>query len=308
MKNLPYYRQADLLLRLLPYIDQEKDFALHGGTALNFFVRDFPRLSVDIDLTYLPIEPREETLLNISKKLKGLAKKFRKVFPRALVTEKTSDEGHVEKLGINHENAIVKIEPNLVIRGSVFGVEERWLVNRAQEEFEKSVQMRTLPVHALYGSKICAALDRQHPRDLFDVKLLFENEGFNESVRKAFLVYLMSSKRPMNELLNSSFREARSVFENQFSGMSLIPCKYEDLEKTHEQLMRAIREGLSAEERKFLLSFKEGIPDWSLLGVAGVEALPAVQWKLSNIARMDGAKKVASIEAIRRILDGDLNG
>ena len=62
MKSSPFFKQVELLLRTLPYIAAEKCFALKGGTAINLFVRDMPRLSVDVDLTYLPVEPREESL------------------------------------------------------------------------------------------------------------------------------------------------------------------------------------------------------------------------------------------------------
>jgi hypothetical protein len=55
-----FYKQADLLISILPQITRETDFALHGGTAINFFVRDMPRISVDIDLTYVRINSREE--------------------------------------------------------------------------------------------------------------------------------------------------------------------------------------------------------------------------------------------------------
>ena len=50
-----YRRQVQLLIRVLPSIAEEACFALKGGTAINLFVRDMPRLSVDIDLTYLPV-------------------------------------------------------------------------------------------------------------------------------------------------------------------------------------------------------------------------------------------------------------
>ena len=55
-----YRRQAALLVRTIPLVDEERCFALKGGTAINLFVRDMPRLSVDIDLTYLPNHDRKE--------------------------------------------------------------------------------------------------------------------------------------------------------------------------------------------------------------------------------------------------------
>ncbi|TCQ91865.1 nucleotidyltransferase AbiEii toxin of type IV toxin-antitoxin system [Rahnella sp. JUb53] len=57
-----YYRQVQLLLQLLPFIAKHDCFALKGGTAINLFIRNFPRLSVDIDLVYLPVLDREESL------------------------------------------------------------------------------------------------------------------------------------------------------------------------------------------------------------------------------------------------------
>ena len=64
-KDSPYYKQVSLLIRMLPVVATETVFALKGGTAINLFVRDFPRLSVDIDLAYLPLEPRDEALINV---------------------------------------------------------------------------------------------------------------------------------------------------------------------------------------------------------------------------------------------------
>lgn len=302
MKNATFFKQADLLLRLLPSVNEDKDFALHGGTAINFFVRDLPRLSVDIDLTYLPIESRNKTLENITKKLGEMAGRFRVAFPGIRVDEKMENSGHVLKLIVNYEKALVKIEPNPIIRGSVFLVEERDLVRRAEQEFEKFVSVRTLPVHALYGGKICAALDRQHPRDLFDIKLLLENEGFSAEIQKAFLVYLISSNRPMNELLNPTLKNERKIFEIEFLGMSFIPVNYEDLEKVRAQLIQLIMEGLTNDDRKFLLSFKEGKPDWSLLDVKEADKLPAIQWKLVNLAKMDRKKHTEAILALKRVL------
>ena len=72
MKNRMYSAQVKLLVQALPEVAKETCFALHGGTAINLFVRELPRLSVDIDLTYVPIEPREISLRHINEALHGL--------------------------------------------------------------------------------------------------------------------------------------------------------------------------------------------------------------------------------------------
>ena len=134
-------------------------------------MRDLPRLSVDIDLVYLPVTERTEALPEISQRLHGIADKIRRFLPAVVIHEPGL------KLILRVDEATVKIEPNQVLRGSVHPAEIKELVPEAQKVFEVSVDMRTLSVADLYGGKICAALDRQHPRDLFDIKLLLDHEG-----------------------------------------------------------------------------------------------------------------------------------
>lgn len=69
-KSSSYYKQVSLLIKMLPVVATEPVFALKGGTAINLFIRNFPRLSVDIDLAYLPLEPRDEALANVRAALK----------------------------------------------------------------------------------------------------------------------------------------------------------------------------------------------------------------------------------------------
>ena len=64
--NREYAEKVEILLRVLPIVMDEKVFAVHGGSAINLFVRDLPRYSVDIDLTYMPLQEREESLNDIN--------------------------------------------------------------------------------------------------------------------------------------------------------------------------------------------------------------------------------------------------
>lgn len=301
--NSLYARQADLLIRILPHIAEDADFALHGGTAINFFVRDLPRLSVDIDLTYLFLESREDSLKHIGVKLQTLARKIAMTIPGVRVEEKRDKtSGAVVKLFANQQAALVKIEPNLIIRGAVSACEERVLTREARDLFGKSVSVKTLSFADLYGSKICAALDRQHSRDFFDVKILLENEGITESVRKSFLVYLICHNRPMNEILAPVPRDLYPVFETEFSGMPRIAVTCEELERVRKELMAKVPSILTREEREFLLSFKERNPKWQLLGVEGVERLPAVRWKLANLERMERSKLKTAVARLKKVL------
>lgn len=285
----PSLEQANLMLRILPHVAAEDCFALKGGTAINFFVRDLPRLSVDIDLTYIPIEPRKETLYKIGEALARVKSKISKTIPGVSVHEGRY-EGTVFKLFVKGPAGIVKIEPNLVMRGAAHPPVERNIGPKAVEKFKTAVSIKTLSDADLYGGKICAALDRQHPRDLFDVKVLMENEGLTQDIRQAFIVYLISHDRPMHEVIDPIRKDIRSVFDADFQGMTEEPVEYAALLNARENLIGKLKNDLTKPEKEFILSVKEGSPDWTLLDLPGVDKLPAVQWKLQNIRKMDAAK------------------
>ncbi len=279
MSNPKYKKQVNILLTVLPAVAKEECFAMHGGTAINLFVRDMPRFSVDIDLTYLPIEDRATTLRNIDAALRRIQERIQTILPRAQILYKPD----TAKLIVRHENEEIKIEVNLVSRGTLAPPARMILCEAAQEMFDRSSVIQVVPVGQLYGGKLCAALDRQHPRDLFDVKLLMENEGFSEDVHRGFLLCLLCSDRPINEVLMPNFQDQRKAMENQFTGMSDLPFTYEDFECTREQLVRTVNQCLTDTDKKFLLSIKNCTPDWNIYDF---ERFPAVQWKLQNLGKL----------------------
>jgi len=285
-----YLRQAKLLLRCLPEIKKHACFALKGGTAINLFFRPMPRLSVDIDLTYLPLSNREAALTDMGRTLDAIRQDVLKHIAGARV-QHTRSAASAGKLVVSLDDVHIKIEPNQVLRGSVYPPETRDLCAEAQSLFELFVSVQTLSLADVYGGKICAALDRQHPRDLFDVRLLLANEGLTPQVRRAFVVYLASHDRPMHELLTPQFKDIAKTYADEFAGMAREEVPLEDLCETREQLVRQIRHDLDADEKRFLLSVKRGEPDWDALGIPHLRDLPALQWKLQNIRRMDDAKR-----------------
>lgn len=301
MHNEKYLKQAELLLRILPYVAREEVFALKGGTAINFFWRDFPRLSVDIDLTYVKVEARELSLTNISTRLASIEGRIQRIFPQINIAKKKIEE-NIIGLIINTRDSVVKIEVNPVVRGTVYPTVNKNLSNKVEQQFELALSVNTLSFEDLYGSKICAALDRQHPRDLFDIKLLFDNEGLTEKIRKAFIVYLISHNRPMVELLNPGIQELKPIFENEFSGMTTEEIKLSDLVETRIELIRKIKASLTEDEIRFLLSFKNKKPQWDLLGIDSIKDLPGVKYKLININRMNPEKHNEAYNKLRDYL------
>lgn len=298
-----YERQVRLLIETLPHVMKDKRLALKGGTAINLFVRNLPRFSVDIDLTYLAIEPRDETIRNINTLLRDAASTIEKAVPQCKVKPNRGyDSQHEIKLLLESGDTTIKVEANYILRGCVLPCEARELVHPARERFERSVTVQSLSFADLYGGKICAALDRQHPRDLFDVKMLLENEGLTDAVRHAFLVYLMSHSRPMNELWNPNWRDLRQVFSSEFNGMTQNPVTPAELEGVRNQLVAALRHGITADERTLLLSFKAGCPDWTLFPYPHVADLPAIKWKQKNLQKISGSKLTAELSKLEKAL------
>jgi predicted nucleotidyltransferase component of viral defense system len=281
MKDSPYFAQVDLLLQILPLVAREPVFALKGGTAINLFVRDLPRLSVDIDLAYLPLKPREAALAEIGAALDRIADNARKMVAGASVTRSLRPDA--PKLVVQAGATQVKIEPNAVLRGTVFPPEMRALIPEVEEAFGRYVEMQVLSLPDLYGGKLVAALDRQHPRDLFDVKLLLESTGIDDAMRLAFVIYLASHGRTMAEVLEPTRKPLAEVFEAQFEGMARLPVTVAELVAAREAMIRQIGNALTVAEKNFLLSVKLGEPDWGLLPIPHLAELPALQWKLRNI-------------------------
>lgn len=283
----PKYRaQVDLLLSILPHVAKEESLALTGGTAINLFVRDMPRLSVDIDLTYIHLDDRANALKNISDALDRIEQRIKTSIEGISVTRVPPGQGQDVKLNCQTQQAHIKIEVNTTIRGVLFPVRMMQVAEGVQNEFKKFAAINVVSHAELFGGKVCAALDRQHPRDLFDVYHLFNNEGFTTEVKTGLIAFMLSHARPMHELLSPHFLDQHSAFESQFAGMTVTPFSYETFESTRKQLLETVLKSLTKDDRDFLLSFKKGEPQWELLPTLDLKHLPAVQWKLLNIQNL----------------------
>jgi predicted nucleotidyltransferase component of viral defense system len=296
-----YERQVRLLIKILPHVAAESCFALKGGTAINLFVRDMPRLSVDIDLTYLPLASREESLLAIDAAMKRIKARISKALPGAQITPtSTTPENAVIRLLVRDGGVQVKIEVTPVLRGCVYEPALR-TVSRPVEDTFGFAEMAVVSFADLYAGKIVAALDRQHPRDFFDARDLLANEGVDEPLRRAFIVYLLSHNRPMAEILAPAQKSIREEFLRGFEGMTVEPVPVEELHATRERLIASVIGEMPERHRRFLVSFERGAPDWALLDVPGASNLPAVRWRqrnLDSLAPKVRAELVSKLEAV----------
>lgn len=282
----PYGEQVRLLFDILPLVLSESAFALKGGTAINLFEWDMPRLSVDIDLTYLPVQDRRESLDAISEALSRIAAEIgQRLAPTRVTRTQQGEEAMEVKLHCQRGRTQVKVEVNPTLRGHLFPTRDMPCSERVQDQFEAFVEARCVSHGELFGGKICAALDRQHPRDLFDVKRLLDQEGLAEEVRPGVIAALVSHGRPIAELIDPRRRDQRATFGSQFEGMPFEPFSYDDHETTLNRLVADLHAALTDDDRAFLLSFETGEPDWSRYPVAAITDLPAPQYKLANVRK-----------------------
>ena len=302
--NPHYLDTARLLIQVAPLVFEDGVFALKGGTAINLFMRDMPRLSVDLDLVFTDHSvPREQALQRIGEALRKAAARLN---ARGFQTRTQGAADATEtKLLVRRGPIEVKVEVNFVMRGTVNPVRMAALVPRAREVLLAELEIPVASLEDVYGGKLVAAMDRQHPRDLFDVMQLFAHEGITPGIRRAFVVYLASHNRPVHEVLFPSQRDFAQEYERTFKGMTAETVELAELLAVRERMMSELQRSLDGNERRFLLTLVGNQPDWSLLGVDHAADLPGVRWKLNNLSQLQATnpkKFVVQAEALARLL------
>ena len=278
-----YQQAVQLLLRLVPTVFATDAFALKGGTAINLFLSPVSRLSVDLDLVFLPLGlSRGEALAAIGSELDGVRE--RAAATGLVVRAPGRLTGEDTLLLVSDGLTDVKIEVNRVFRGSVLPPLMVDLHPTAQEMFATHVTARLLTTAEVYAGKAVAALDRQHPRDLFDVWVRNHDDGYTSSDLDAFAVYLAGHNRPPHEILAGRDKPIEELYVTSLLGMTAgtIPSVAE-LRDTRRQLRRDVVERMSPQAKEFLTSFFGLSPTWDALPFDGLERLPALQWKLHNL-------------------------
>jgi predicted nucleotidyltransferase component of viral defense system len=297
-----YADRVRLLVEILPELDREPQFALKGGTAINLFEHDLPRLSVDIDLAWLPIHDFAEDARLITEALGRLADALR-ARPLQLHVQASGPVGGViNRLVVKRGNARVQIETTPVMRGTVHPV-RTMVVRPSVEAAFGFASVKVVSFADLYAGKLSAALSRQHPRDLFDVGLLLDDDRTGEELWRTFLVYLTCSPKPAWEMLAPRVpADFSATFDAHFKGMTAEPVEAQDLLTIRERLLDRIVGWLDEPSRAFLRSVEDEAPDFRLIGFADAAELPAVKHKLRNLAKRTPAKRAADRALLEEVL------
>lgn len=295
--NQEYVDAVRLLLAVAPAVFRSPHFALKGGTALNLFLHDMPRLSVDIDVVFTDRTPsREDALRAIAADLREAKSAISALgFRASLPTTKAGDD---VKLFVAGNGLQVKVEVNFVLRGTVLPVTRRQLTPAAQDLFTTDITLPVLDPSELYGGKLVAAMDRQHPRDMYDVSKMLKTFGWQSSFVDCFVAYLAAHNRPVHEVLFPKKLPLEPAFKNEFMGLSNDEVTLAMLEQTQEGLIAQLPHNLTSNHRQFLLSLVRAEPEWNLMPFGHLQHLPALQWKLLNLRKLKtrDAKRFATQE------------
>ena len=296
-----YAQKVELLLRLIPIVMEEGVFAVHGGTAINLFLKNLPRYSVDIDLTYIPLSDRSASLDDINLHLQSICNKAKKAFKGMHIVPNYS----TCKLLCEYRGKQVKVEVNQTKRGLVGGDAVTIpLSDKAQEEFGLYCEANIVPLTQLYGGKIAAALSRQHPRDLFDVRHM---DIPLADCREGLIFCLLGSDRPIHESSAPRLIDQREAMVNQFKGMTDIPFTYDKFEATRSKLIADVNQLMNEADKRFLISFELGNPQWEGYEFEYFKDYPSVKWKQLNLEKLakqnpkkleEEAKKLEEIFAV----------
>ena len=298
-----YIDAVRLLLEAIPVVFQEPRFAMKGGTALNLFVQDLPRLSVDIDVVFTDhTASREAALRRIGAALEVARNELNR---RGLQAESpVRTQGDESKLFLRRGRQQVKVEVNHVFRGTLLPVQTLTLTPASRRLFTAEVQAPVLATAELYGGKLVAALDRQHPRDLFDVHCLLEGGGLTDEMVECFVAYLAGHNRPVHEVLFSRDQELALPFENEFRGMARNPVELPALVEARQRLRQELRSRLTDNHRAFLLGLVRGEPPWEAMRCRHLSELPAIRWKLQNLAKLKRSAPEKFERQARELSDG----
>ena len=300
-----YADTVRLLLTVAPEVFANDIFAMKGGTAINLFVQDMPRLSVDIDVVFLPRQmPRDEAVAAIEAELAAIARRVASLGLRArrLRGADVADT----KLIVENDTSQVKIEVNTVFRGTMLPTERRPLNARTGDLFGVEFDAPILARDELYAGKLVAALDRQHPRDLFDVWQLYESGGLTDTMVECFVVYLAGHNRPLHEVLFGNDKDIAAEYERAFVGMTEVPCSLDTLLDARARMRHELPHRLTAMHRQFLSGLVRAEPDWSLMQYPHAADLPALRWKLANLETFR-KRRPADFQAQAEALDAALS-
>jgi hypothetical protein len=247
------------------------------------------------------VQSPAESVAGINAGMSGIAARIKRNIRGSTVSEGRDNEGTLTHLVARADGVQCEIEVTPVLRGCIYDPEQKSVTEAVEEAFGFA-EIPVLSFADLYAGKFVAALDRQHPRDFFDTRELLDDEGIDETLRRAFLVYLVSHSRPMHEVLAAKRKDMTVEFNRGFEGMTEEPVTLDELVAAREVFITKVVGEMPKAHKTFLISFVRGKPDWTSIGLPNAANLPAVKWRRLNLDKLAAEKRAAEIASLEKVL------
>jgi predicted nucleotidyltransferase component of viral defense system len=276
--------------------------ALKGGTALNLFVFDAPRLSVDVDLNYIGAADRETMLAGrpkVEQAVRAVCGRLG-IRVRRVPTEHAGGKWRLSYVGAGGRSGTLELDVNFLMRTPL------WPPVLADSRHIGSfiaTRVLVLDVHELAAGKLAALFSRSAGRDLFDVRsLLREVELDRERLRLGFVIYGGACRRDWRDVTLDDIPVDLRDMEQQLLPVlrtDLAP-RLSEVRSGSEDLVAECRDLLSgllplnAPETEFLARLNERgeIAPELLTGDAAMQAIirshPGLLWKAENVREHKG--------------------
>ena len=279
----------------------EGKWVLKGGTALNMFVLDFPRLSVDIDLNYIGALEREEMLKDRGEIERTVQEIFSQegFIPKKVPTEHAGGKWRLKYRNFREQPGTLEVDLNFMFRQPL------WDIRRLDSYPLGGFMAAGIPVvdlHELAAGKLAALLSRDKARDLFDFVGILDMEVLErDRLRTAFVVYGGMSRKDWRTVsvkdVNFDTEDLEKLLTPALTSRTL---EKNSLKEYGEKLAKRCREGLSLvlpftdSEREFLdLLLDEGEIDSTVLTSdkalqKRIQDQPLLKWKAINVRKHKG--------------------
>lgn len=290
------YRLKETLAFLNTEPIMKEHLLLKGGTAINLTIFNLPRLSVDIDLDYIPNDSLEEMLKmreELSLRLKEHMEEEGYYFSSGSRTSHSLDAFYFQYINCGGNRDMIKVEINYSLRSHVLDADERKISTNA---FGNHIAIRTVAPLEIFAAKVNALLSRAAARDLYDFNNLVNSQLFQNErdlFRKIIIFYATISADRINKSFDTSTideinfrkikRDLMPMLSREEVSRHFDSEKYKNIAKTYiEDLMQ-----VTDAERKYMNYFENGkyqpeflFEDKKIL--KRIEKHPMALWKISK--------------------------
>ncbi len=286
------------------------DFALKGGTALNLYGLNMPRLSLDVDLVFLPEVKAEEASWLQGEALFQFQKLIEQRLPDAEVMSRLDSAQNINALVVRLRRIETAVELVPTTRGHLYPLEKKNLCALGRIYWHHPLPAQLVSWAEVCAGKFMARLERQKARDLMDCDNILKLGPIDDQIRLAFLVEILGRGMPTVRMNSQNLVETiwfplspadlwtgepRPVDRVDWSSLTRLvakPMLRSELDSVQDVLRQELLVKMPAYHKDFLLMWVRGTPHWSLLDYPRLEDRPILQYHASLVAEQSVADRI----------------